>query len=429
MAPKVHASSLASANINPAMQSIVHVLGLTSYELLNYLVDEVEKNPLLDFDHFDSFYYERNNQIIEKNYDLQENLIASTDLKNFLINQLYEYKIEEEDYFLGKYIILNLDEYGYLNSSCDSIKKLYQMNIRSEKIQEIIKIIKKLEPHGTASDDFNSFLSYQLKKISETEIVKIALKINEINPEIWYKPSLYEKIKNELLISRDDFMQALSLVRSQKPFPFYGYSTDQTNNSIAADIKIVKKNNEWDINLINDFSEYIKIDESYTHLIEKSNIIKNWNNNAKSLIKNLSIRKENLIKISFFILKNQIKFFENGINDLEPMSVNYAAKSLNLSESTIYRIINEKYLSCNHGTFEMKWFFTQQKNQTETKTTFHHIDKKIQQIIKNEDVDNPLSDNDIKKQLESYNIFISRRTVTKYRLRLNILSSSERKYI
>ena len=105
------------------------------------------------------------------------------------------------------------------------------------------------------------------------------------------------------------------------------------------------------------------------------------------------------------------------------MNIKTIANELEIHESTVSRIINNKFVETPHGIYELKYFFINEVNNTSNKT----ILDKIKVIIKNEDKAKPLSDSEILLTLGQENITISRRTIAKYREQLGILSASKRK--
>ena len=412
---------LVSGGLNLATQTLISVLGMPDYEVANYLADIVESNPLIDIDHFEN-YYRINEKPISNGGYTQDHIPEKEDIRTLLLNQINDQNFNEQELLIANYIIYNIDDYGYL--------KLHQDPV-TEICHKVIKKIKDLNPSGIGCENFKEYLIYQLEKLPKSEKKENALLIaNNIPTEINNK-NLYTNLKNHLSLSESDFISALTVIKQQKPFPLYGCNRDKIIYNIKPDVKITQKNDYWDIVIKNDFTNYIKTNDSYLELIKNNKEIKLWSNEVNNLLYILNTRKTNLMKISHFILENQIKFFNSGIKHLKPISVKNAAEIMEINESTLYRIINKKYIQCKFGIFEMKWFFSTQINEKEEnkKTTVQYIEQLIKEMVDQEERASPLSDEGIKSKLEEKNISISRRTVTKYRQRLHIANSSERKYL
>ena len=125
----------------------------------------------------------------------------------------------------------------------------------------------------------------------------------------------------------------------------------------------------------------------------------------------------------------QRNFLENGINFMKPLNLDKIAKITNLHISTISRSIQNKFIETPRGTFELKYFFDSglSKKNSDEEISSKTIENRIKELIKNEKKDDILSDDKIVRLLEGFDIIIARRTVAKYRKKLNILPSSKRK--
>nr|WP_300589433.1 hypothetical protein [uncultured Brachyspira sp.] len=171
----------------------------------------------------------------------------------------------------------------------------------------------------------------------------------------------------------------------------------------------------------------MKINKKYIKLlnIEKSkdsiNFLKEKKKEAESLINASNERKKTLLKIGEALLKFQFNFFEYGKEFMKPLTLKDMSLEVNLSESTISRIANGKYLNTVWGTFSIKYFFSAAVGNGLGSRGVKEI---IKRIIENSPA--KLSDEKIRLILKSEGIEISRRTVAKYRKSMNIFSSRSR---
>jgi RNA polymerase sigma-54 factor len=151
-------------------------------------------------------------------------------------------------------------------------------------------------------------------------------------------------------------------------------------------------------------------------------------NSANWLISSIQQRRTTMLKVMKCIVENQIDFFENGPGNLKPMVLQKIADKVDMHVSTISRVSNGKWVQTPHGVFELKYFFDGFLNRDDggdvsTKT----VKEKIFEMICEEDTSSPLSDQKIAEVLEKEGIEIARRTVAKYRVQMNILSTRLRK--
>jgi RNA polymerase sigma-54 factor len=159
-----------------------------------------------------------------------------------------------------------------------------------------------------------------------------------------------------------------------------------------------------------------------------SGYIKEKLNNARFLLKALENRKSSLRRVSEAILERQHAFFNHGPSRLEPMILKDVASQLGIHESTVSRVVTDKYLSCSMGVYELKFFFSSSIRSMDGDGVASEVLKlKIKEIVGHEDKHRPLSDAKIAELLRRQNIKVARRTVTKYREVLNISDYRKRK--
>ncbi|HEY7000159.1 MAG TPA: RNA polymerase sigma-54 factor, partial [Candidatus Udaeobacter sp.] len=97
-------------------------------------------------------------------------------------------------------------------------------------------------------------------------------------------------------------------------------------------------------------------------------------------------------------------------------------------ETTVSRAVSGKYMATPQGVFEMKYFFTPGYDTAAGESLSNtSVKEAILDLVKREDGNQPLSDNEIVEILSERGIPIARRTVAKYRTELNILPSHMRR--
>jgi len=224
------------------------------------------------------------------------------------------------------------------------------------------------------------------------------------------------------------------LIKSQNARPGSKISTTREINYIVPDVKISKKETEWEIKANHLISPNISINEEYVKLIESniknedSEFLKENLREAKSFIKNIKYRNDTLLNISQCIFNKQLEFFKEGSLKIVPLKLNEVAKEIGVHESTVSRLTSGKYIETPYGVFELKYFFSRYiTNDSGENISSSSIKEKIKMIIKSENKAKPLSDEKIVNLLKKENINIARRTVSKYRIALNYESSSKRK--
>ena len=146
----------------------------------------------------------------------------------------------------------------------------------------------------------------------------------------------------------------------------------------------------------------------------------------QNLRRNLNHRLQTIAMVGRCIISLQTPSLLRETRELKPLLLKDIANKLNISISTVSRTINGKYLQTDFGIFELKYFFNRQASPT-SHQSISQVQTQLQQLIKQEDANAPLSDQKLVTLLARQNINLSRRTVTKYRNKLGIPNANQRK--
>jgi RNA polymerase sigma-54 factor len=179
----------------------------------------------------------------------------------------------------------------------------------------------------------------------------------------------------------------------------------------------------------------VRINSYYKKLISKKNFLQKEEKayleeklrSAVWLLKSLDHRNKTIYRVTESVLKFQREFFEGGILHLKPLNLKDVALDLDMHESTISRATSNKYLSCGHGLFNFRFFFSSGVKSSTGDVSSTSVKDMIRKIISEEDSGKPLSDQKIAGMLKDLQISVARRTVAKYRDELNIAPQNKRK--
>lgn len=402
--------------LNAQTKLWLDTISMPAIELKEKIEKEMEENPFLEYDFKNSSNKDIDN-IIENTLQSEgESLFEHLKTQ---INIAFDNK---KDIELAEHICSFIDKDGYIKTPYETISETLNANIKD--VQRIINILKTFDPLGVCAKDIGECLSIQLKSRDDIEesIKEIAIKIVEnFLKELGNKN--YDYIANEINTTKDKVLEALKIIQTLEPYPAREYDTTPIKY-IVPEIFIFKENNEWVVKTNESFIKPLKISKKYSKLInegknssrEDINFLKEKKKMAESLINAVGERKKTLLKVGEGLLKFQLPFFENGKEFVKPLKLQDLSLEVSLSESTISRISNGKYLNTVWGTFSIKYFFSKELKGGVSSRAVKEI---IKRIIK----DSPakLTDEKIRLILKSEGIDISRRTVTKYRLSSSIL--------
>ncbi|MBM3208587.1 MAG: RNA polymerase factor sigma-54, partial [Chlamydiae bacterium] len=326
---------------------------------------------------------------------------------------------------IAKEIIGNLDEKGFLTSIPIDLLSNYTPEI----IEDVIKQIQHLDPLGICAKDVKECLKIQLISQKKEHTLCYTI-LNEYYDLLLLQK--FKEIEKKLGICSEEIKRQIKKDLSHlDPFPGLRFGKCQ-NQPIIPDIILQRKNGTFDI-LINDsmipkFHVQKHYTENYTSLTneEKKYVDKNLNS-ASWIINAIKKRNKTLTDIVKYIIKKQSIFFTLERKELLPMTISEIAKELEMTESTIARAVNQKYIYCSQGCFSLKSFFSSSTNKTSNTHSSYSAKQLLIQILQKENKNNPLSDIELMHKLKEQGVECSRRTVTKYRESLSIAPSSRRK--
>ncbi len=464
--------------MTPQLQLAIKLLQLSRLELEELVREEVQANPVLEdlaesavpdaqrvepvkepekpeVD-WQAYLEERNdfrpggidfNQK-EEEEDFMGNLSSSgATLHDHLLWQLRMNALSEEEVGVGEFIIGNIDEDGYLrivdvdSLSYDEAEKAAISGISSmtgaapELVSRVLSAIQSFDPVGAGSRNLRECLLVQARSLPVRDTV-----VEEIIADHLEKLGRknYKAIARSLGVTIDDIYEAVKVIsKCLNPTPGSGFGSDSAR-SIVPDIFIHKVGDDYLISLNEDGMPKLKISPYYRELL-KANGDGKVNDQAKGyiqdklrsavwLIKSVHQRQRTIYRVVECIVKFQREFLDKGLQFLKPLVLKDIAEEIGVHESTVSRVTSSKYVQTPRGLFELKYFFsTAMSNDDGSDVTVEYIKEKIRNIIKDEDAKNPLSDKAIVEILKGSGISVARRTATKYREAIGVLSSSRRK--
>lgn len=427
--------------LTPQMEQSLSVLQMGTEELNQCIEEEVLSNPMLDYAKEPEkkevrrsqgegigYYSRRKTEDID--YQSYINAIADeksedTELAEYLRMQLYTKKISPRRQKIGEYLIECLEESGYLKMDMDELAK--GIGLSKEELEREIRFMQTLEPCGVFARDLRECLLLQLQ--GEEQMQRQArLLIEKYLDEI--AQNKIPQISKQTGLTTAEITKTIQYIKEElEPVPGRGYGCANRNEYIYPDITVKEDEKGYRIILNKEKVHTLELNREYlpmlgqVHSSEENKYLKEQYQKAKILLQNIGKREETLAAVAEAIVDWQREFFEKGKASLKPMNLLDIAQELDVHESTVSRAVRDKYLECRWGIFELKYFFS---NKTSDGNNCNVLTC-IQEIIRSENKQKPLSDAKIAEQLEKEGIRISRRTVTKYREQMQIPNTQMRK--
>ncbi len=435
--------------LTPQLIQTMGLIAQNSIELQEYIAHAIESNPALRIQNSKSESFDEltskdsrshNHELDDYAYvsyqpskeSLHHQIIEGTlsqaeSLQDHLLMQLHMQKLTPEEIALGDTLIQNLDDHGFHREPLHLIVSEHL----NHKVEKLLFIIQRLDPIGTGVTDVQESLEVQAKEfgLSDLAVTLIQDHLYDIHM------GNLDKTAKDLQMPLQELNIAIEEIQQLTPYPGIEFSKGATNY-VAPDLEIVREGEKLSLILRDEQIPSIELDPDFLLLSEEteekeaSTYIKKQISDAEQLMQMIDLRNVSLMKVGAELLEKQQQFFLKGKKHLVALTQKEVAESLDLSDSTISRIANGKYIQTEWGLFPIKYFFTSNlvhnTNQGEKSLSRESIKVIISEIIEEQDGKKRVSDEKIRTALQAKGITIARRTVAKYRNELAIESSFER---
>ena len=378
---------------------------------------------------------------LEQDNRLENVVSTGGGLAEHLQWQLHLLDLQPQVIEICEFVIGNLDEDGFLRANDEEI--IRGTGCDAEGVIEALAIVRSLDPPGIAASGLQECLAAQIEHVmmdaaenGDEEILHQAhLIITEHWDELLHQKwdALAEALGFDQVAEIKpilDVIQALEL----KP----GRIFRQDNNQyIEPDVYVRKLEEEYTITLNDDGLPRLRINSRYQRMLEgkeldpKANeFLRDKMRSAMWLMKSIDQRQRTIYKVAQSIVSFQKDFLEHGIEHLRPMVLRQVAEDIGMHESTISRVVSNKYMYTPRGLFPMKYFFHSGVDSARGENVSSMVVKeRIRKVVEAEDPARPLSDSKIMRTLQKEGIRLARRTVAKYREEMMIPSSDKRKKV
>ncbi len=337
---------------------------------------------------------------------------------------------EPEEREIAQFIIGNVNEDGYLGSPVEEIARLARAV--PEKVEAIRRKIMAFDPVGVASLDLREALLAQMDRHDVRD--EIAREIVSRHLPLLEK-SDYVQLARILAIPLADVKDHIEIIRSLDPAPGRKYADEKTFY-VVPDIIVTKEGGEWKVVVNDEGLPRLRISAYYKQLLgqasrdhpDATRFLKDRLKKALWFMRSLDQRNRTIYRVARFIVDRQRDFFDKGLEFIQPLTLIEIAQEIGVHESTVGRVVANKYMETPRGVFSLKYFFHKSLHgDLGEDVSSLRIKDRIRKLVEQEDGNNPLSDIEIGDILARENLKIARRTVAKYRKQLKILPSHIRK--
>ncbi len=374
--------------------------------------------------------FRRSREAKDKRQFFFDSIAVQETLQQNLLGQLDQSALNPTDRKAAELIIGNIDDNGFLQSTPEEMA--LNSGIPTEDFVRMLALIQGFYPPGVGACDLRECLLIQLKREGKEDSLEYKIVFQHMED---LGRRRFPDIARRLGIGVDDVQNAADKIGRLNPRPGQVFAA-APQNYVLPDVTVEKVDGEYQISLNDEQIPHLRISNVYKDIIASGNTqssevkdyIRDKIRSGKFLIRSIHQRQQTISNIAEQIVTRQYDFLEHGPSHLKPMTMAEVADAVGVHETTVSRAVSGKYIATPQGVFEMKYFFTP-GYQTATGESLSNTSVKetIFDLVKREDGNEPLSDNEIVEILSERGIPIARRTVAKYRTELNILPSHMRR--
>ncbi|SDL61914.1 RNA polymerase factor sigma-54 [Siphonobacter aquaeclarae] len=455
---------------SPLQIQMLNLLGLNTLELEQKIKDELEENPVLeegeeapetgdetdaddfagegndlptdDFRDWDEFsdddipeYKTRSDNFPADEDYYTSPVVQVTTWRDDLKEQVGTLDLDERQRMIADFIVDSLDDDGFLKydayNIADDISFTNNLWVEEREIEEILPLIRALEPPGIAARDLQDCLLLQLERKPQSPEIRLSTEVVRKHMHELAGRN-YEKIMRVMNLDNEELKEVLSTIAHLNPKPVVGGQSGGlvVNENILPEYFVTNDNGVFEVNLNGRDLPSIRLNKSVLEMAESrdkkdratAQFVKSKLASAKWFIDALRQREQTMLSTMRAIIELQREYFLTGdVRQLKPMILKDIADRIGMDISTISRVTSGKYAQTPFGIIHLKDLFTEGvRNDEGEEVSNREIQQAIVEIIDQEDKKSPLTDQQIQEALTERGYPVARRTVAKYREQLNI---------
>ena len=467
---------LQTQSLSPLQVLIARLLQLTTVEMEERVRGEVIDNPALETgsdvegsdlsaNYDDEGGHETGEELIMGDYRTEDDIpdyklnglpqsaeqqaysyASTTSFYDFLLDQLREQPLSEEQMAIGEYLIGSLDEDGLLHKPlltvADELAIYHGIDVESHAVEEVLRTIQQFDPAGLGARSLQECLLLQLERKEPTPaIVRQQTVIEQCFEEFTHKR--WDKIEQHLGWSAEEVASVVAELVKLNPRPgsSLGESIEKSYAQIVPDFIVDTYDDTITLSLNNSNIPQLRVSRDFMQMLDEQAASNNADSRgaaqflkqkieaARDFIHAVEQREHTLTITMRAIIELQRSFFLEGDESLlRPLILKDVAEKTGLDISTISRATISKYVQTNYGIFPLRYFFSDGIATTEgEEVSIKEVHNLIRELVEAEDKTNPLTDEQLMNALSERGFSIARRTIAKYREQLHIPVARMRK--
>jgi RNA polymerase sigma-54 factor len=477
--PRLDLRQSQSLVMTPQLQQAIRLLALSNLEVESFIAEEIERNPLLDAgageeapaaeaapppaeelpasDAFGAGEAPLDLDVNDENIhqdsasdraldgglgmeglggggwdgegpDFDSFASEGPSLHEHLLAQAGE-RLSGPDFVIAGQIVEQVDETGYLLASALDIAN--RLGAPLADVERILAIVQSFDPTGIAARSLAECLALQAKEADRYDPAMARL-IDNLD---YLAKGNFPALRRICGVDDEDLGDMVRELRAFDPKPGCRFSGSERVQAVVPDVFVARRGFGWGVELNSATLPRLLVNRRYYAELTggADRRSKAWLSeclaSANWLVKALDQRARTIVKVSTEIVKQQDGFFRHGVAQLRPLTLRQVAEAIGMHESTVSRVTSNKYLACDRGLYELKYFFTSaiQSSDGGDAVSAEAVKSHIKTLIAAEHTHAILSDDQLVDLLRARGFDIARRTVAKYREAIGLGSSVQRR--
>jgi RNA polymerase sigma-54 factor len=482
LGPRLDLRTSQTLVISPQLQAAIKLLTLSNMELMAEISAELERNPLLEMsddgdgtpdgepepppavdndpqdmtaelaadegahraDDLDVDYVEErfhhdsiadSGRPAEPGEEFSFDQVAADDITLAEHLERQAMGLAGTDLAIALHIISLIDEAGYLTEPVEMIAE--RLGLDAAHVERVLQLVQGFEPTGVGARNLAECIALQAKEADRYDPCMAAL---IANLDLVARGDL-NQLRRLCQVDAEDLADMLRELRSYNPKPGMAFGGGRTVQ-VVPDIFVRRAGRSgWTVELNAGTLPRLIVNRQYQARIAahatkpggksrpEKQFLDQCISQAHWLMKALDQRATTIMKVAIALVEEQQAFFEHGVQHLKPLTLRQIADQIEMHESTVSRVTSNKYLACDRGVFELKYFFTTAIHSSEggVDASAEAVRQRLKALIEAEEPLKPLSDDKLVELLKRDGYDLARRTVTKYREAMGIPSSFDRR--
>jgi len=476
-----HVSMRQDLRINPRLYQAMDLLYMPLLDLQQHLKQELLANPFLEMSDTDAeevtvseLEQEREKKAEEPQETNWEDILLDgfgsggwkegseekeyrepvtvqrQGLTDYLREQLQMLTLDGRQMLLCETMVGNIADDGYVSSSLDEVVRCANELLEEfaeqrpdlprpepfteQEAERSLRTVQSLDPAGIGARNLRECLILQLRDQGRTDTLEYRLLEEAYDDFIAHR---WSELGKRLGIDPAEVQKAADNVAKLDPKPGLRHGSGG-DDYIVPDLVVDKVDGEYRVFLNDHNLPRLRLSRAYQEVArdkkkfvgENREFITQRLNSAQWMIQAIEQRRQTMLKVMNFIVDRQREFFEKGIEYLKPLTLREVAEVINMHESTVSRVTNEKWVQTPRGVLPLKFFFSSALSTTSGEdASARAIRAQIEKLVGDESALDPLTDQQIVQKLKERGVRIARRTVAKYRDQLGILSARMRRRV